>query len=85
MLNFRNRLYLQKIYIIWLKSLYPIKKSILHGIIFKDATASGLQNFGILLGYKKNKLHLLNINNKNSYCDTYKYIIDVFKNWSWCS
>lgn len=30
-------------------------------LIFKDATASGLQNYGILMGYNKEKLKYLNI------------------------
>jgi len=47
-------------------------------IIFKDATSSGLQNYGILLGYKKEKLKYININNKNSFCDTYLYLINKF-------
>jgi hypothetical protein len=30
-------------------------------LIFKDATASGLQNYGVLMGYKEEKLKYLNI------------------------
>jgi len=75
--KFNDRLYLQKVYYM-IEELISNREIDINSIIFKDATASGLQNFGILLGYKKNKLHLLNINNKSSYCDTYKYIIDVF-------
>jgi type IV secretory pathway VirD2 relaxase len=30
-------------------------------LIFKDATASGLQNYGILMGYREDKLKYLNI------------------------
>jgi hypothetical protein len=30
-------------------------------LIFKDATASGLQNYGVLMGYNKEKLKYLNI------------------------
>jgi hypothetical protein len=30
-------------------------------IIFKDATASGLQNYGILMGYNEEKLKYLNL------------------------
>jgi hypothetical protein len=37
----------------------------LNTIIFKDATASGLQNYGILLGYKKDKLKYLNIDGED--------------------
>ena len=47
-------------------------------IVFKDATASGLQNYGIMLGYKEEKLKYINIDNEDSYCDTYRYLIDIF-------
>ncbi len=46
-------------------------------IIFKDATASGLQNYGIILGYKKEKLSYLNLDG-DKWCDTYQYLIDKF-------
>lgn len=46
-------------------------------IIFKDATASGLQNYGLLLEYKNDKLKYLNIDGED-WCDTYQYIIDKF-------
>ena len=46
-------------------------------IIFKDATASGLQNYGILLGYKEEMLRYLNMDGDN-WCDTYQYIVDRF-------
>lgn len=46
-------------------------------IIYKDATASGLQNFGIILGYKKEKLKYLNMDGDN-WCDTYKYLINKY-------
>lgn len=51
----------------------------LNTIIFKDATASGLQNFGIILGYKWDKLKYLNLDG-DDWCDTYKYIIEKFLN-----
>jgi hypothetical protein len=34
-------------------------------IIFKDATASGLQNYGTILGYKENMLSFLNLDGEN--------------------
>lgn len=46
-------------------------------ILFKDATASGLQNYGILLGYKEDALAYLNMDG-DRWCDTYQYIIDTF-------
>ena len=49
----------------------------LNTIIFKDATASGLQNYGVLLGYKKDMLMYLNIDG-DDWCDTYQYLIDKF-------
>jgi hypothetical protein len=50
---------LKKIYVTIDYFLENIYKDV---IIFKDATASGLQNFGIILGYKKDKLGVLNLN-----------------------
>jgi hypothetical protein len=57
----------------------------LNTIIFKDATASGLQNYGVLLGYKKDMLMYLNIDG-DDWCDTYQYLIDKFvgKNTRFC-
>lgn len=46
-------------------------------LIFKDATASGLQNYGILMGYNEEKLKYLNIDG-DDWCDTYQYLIDKF-------
>jgi len=46
-------------------------------IIFKDATASGLQNYGILMGYNEEKLKYLNLDG-DEWCDTYQYLIDKF-------
>lgn len=46
-------------------------------LIFKDATASGLQNYGILMGYNKEKLKYLNIDG-DDWCDTYQYLINKF-------
>ena len=63
-LNFDKTLYVEKIF-------YLLDKLIIEGeiendsIIFKDATASGLQNYGILLGYKESMLEYLNINGDN--------------------
>lgn len=46
-------------------------------IVFKDATASGLQNYGILMGYNEEKLKYLNLDG-DEWCDTYQYLIDKF-------
>lgn len=59
--NFENTLYLKYIYFL-LDRLLIEKVVEENSIIFKDATASGLQNYGILLGYKEEKLKYLNIN-----------------------
>jgi len=48
-------------------------------LIFKDATASGLQNYGILMGYREDKLKYLNIDG-DEWCDTYQYLVDKFVN-----
>lgn len=46
-------------------------------VIYKDATASGLQNYGISLGYKYETLRFLNIHGED-WCDTYKYVIERY-------
>lgn len=46
-------------------------------ILYKDATASGLQNFGIIVGYNKETLKYINLEG-NEWCDTYQYIINIF-------
>lgn len=46
-------------------------------IIFKDATASGLQNYGILLGYREDTLKYLNMSDEG-WWDTYQYIVDRY-------
>ena len=46
-------------------------------ILFKDATASGLQNFGLIYGYKREKMKFLNLEGED-WCDTYQYIIEKF-------
>jgi hypothetical protein len=33
--------------------------------LFKDATSSGLQNYGIILGYKEESLKLINIDGED--------------------
>lgn len=74
--DFSEKIYIKKIY-------EEITKIIETGIvnnnliIFKDATASGLQNYGLLWGYKKTKLKYLNLNG-DEWCDTYSYIINKF-------
>jgi hypothetical protein len=63
-LEFEDLLYVNKLYY-GINNL--INKNILdkNTIIFKDATASGLQNYGIILGYKDNMLQYLNIDGIN--------------------
>jgi hypothetical protein len=55
-------LYIKKIYSL-LDNLFEKRYIDNNALIFKDATASGLQNYGIILGYKINMLKYLNINN----------------------
>lgn len=74
-LAFDDVLYLKKIYSM-LNDLMN-KKINYDSLIYKDATASGLQNFGILSKYKETSLEYLNLNGKN-WCDTYKYIIHLY-------
>lgn len=75
-IELKNILYLKKIYLLLDDLLYN-KNIDKNTIIFKDATASGLQNYGILLGYQEDKLKYLNIEGKD-WCDTYQYIINKF-------
>jgi hypothetical protein len=74
--EFKDLLYVRKIYNALDKLI--IDKIIDNNIIiYKDATASGLQNYGILLGYNKHKLEYLNLNGED-WCDTYSYLIHKF-------
>lgn len=75
-LKFEDILYVNKIYNL-LDDLIKNKKIDNNSIIFKDATASGLQNYGLILGYKKDKLKYLNMEG-DAWCDTYLYIINKF-------
>lgn len=75
-LDFEEKIYINKIKKELLKIINKNKVDI-NTIIFKDATASGLQNYGILLGYKKEMLKYINIDGEN-WCDTYKYIVNKF-------
>jgi hypothetical protein len=63
-LKFGDRLYLNKIKVNLIKLLKG-EEFDKNTIIFKDATASGLQNYGIILGYKEDKLEYLNLNGNN--------------------
>jgi hypothetical protein len=54
-------MYLNKIYYV-LDDLLKHKIIDYNTLIFKDATASGLQNYGIVLGYDTEKLKYLNLN-----------------------
>jgi len=74
--NFDDMLYIKKIYM-FIDNFFKNNYIDQNTIIYKDATASGLQNYGIILGYKKDKLHLLNINGED-WCDTYMYLIEKF-------
>lgn len=75
-LNFDDTLYINKIKF-EISKLLDNKEVDINTIIFKDATASGLQNYGILLGYREDMLKYLNLDG-NDWCDTYKYLIDKF-------
>lgn len=46
-------------------------------MLFKDATASGLQNFGLMLGIKPGLHYTLNMDG-DTWCDTYSYIINKY-------
>lgn len=74
-LKFDDMLYLNKIYYL-LDNLILTRNIEKNTMIFKDATASGLQNYGILLGYKEEKLKYLNLDGFDWY-DTYQYIIQT--------
>ena len=75
-LKFSDYLYVNKI-INNVKELLKNDECDINTLIFKDATASGLQNYGILSGYKKDMLKYLNIDG-DDWCDTYQYLIDKF-------
>lgn len=44
-------------------------------MLYKDATSSGLQNFGIIAGYKKDLLKYLNLDGLY-WCDTYQFLVN---------
>ena len=48
-----------------------------HTMLFKDATASGLQNFGQMLGIRPGLHYTLNMCG-DGWCDTYSYIINKY-------
>ena len=75
-LKFEEYLYLNRIEYELIKLIKKEKINI-NTIIFKDATASGLQNYGIILGYKEDKLRYLNLDG-DDWCDTYTYLINKF-------
>lgn len=75
-LEFDDLIYLEKIYY-YINCILKNEEIDINTIIFKDATASGLQNYGILLKYKKDMLEYLNLNGDN-WCDTYLYLINRF-------
>jgi hypothetical protein len=58
-INKEEIMYLNKIYLV-LDNLINYNK-LIDTIIFKDATASGLQNYGLMLGYKEEMLKYINI------------------------
>jgi len=74
--DFEDKIYINNIYC-------ALKQLINNGIIdnntmiHKDATASGLQNFGIIYGYKIDKLWVLNMLGLD-HIDTYMYVIMLF-------
>lgn len=57
---FDDKIYLKKIYCL-IEKVTKMRDYEYSEIIFKDATASGLQNYGILLGYKNEMLKYLNL------------------------
>jgi hypothetical protein len=59
-LDFSENLYLNKIKR-EISKIMEGEESDINTLIFKDATASGLQNYGILMGYKEDRLKYLNI------------------------
>ena len=75
-LEFEDQLYVNKIANI-IKKILNNEKFNSNTIIFKDATASGLQNYGILSGYNFEKIKYLNLDG-DMWCDTYQYIIEIF-------
>lgn len=74
--DIEEKIYLKKMYNI-IEKLEKKMNIDINTIVFKDATASGLQNYGVLAGYKDDMLKYLNINNKD-WCDTYQYIVEKF-------
>jgi hypothetical protein len=77
-LDFEEEMYVNKIRCELIKLIKKDKVDI-NTLIFKDATASGLQNYGILLKYKKEMLKYLNIDG-DDWCDTYQHIVNKFIN-----
>lgn len=73
-IDFEEKIYLNKMYLN-IEKLINNSEINNNVIIFKDATASGLQNYGIILGYKEEMLKYLNIDG-DDWCDTYKYLIE---------
>jgi hypothetical protein len=59
-IDFSDILYLEKIYST-LDELLSNSNIDINTILFKDATSSGLQNYGIILGYKEDKLKFINL------------------------
>lgn len=74
--DFGDSLYINKIYGV-LEDVLNKKEFDENCIIFKDATSSGLQNYGIILGYKYDMLKYLNLDGED-WCDTYSYIMRTF-------
>lgn len=75
-IDFEDKLYMEKIYLN-ISKLIKNEKIDDNLLIFKDATSSGLQNYGIILGYRKDMLKYLNMDG-DDWCDTYQYIINKF-------
>jgi len=75
-ITFDKLLYINKIYFLIDSLLYNTDFNY-NSLIYKDATASGIMNYGILLKYKNEKLEYLNINNED-WCDTYQYLINTY-------
>jgi hypothetical protein len=75
-IDFEDLLYIEKIYNT-LDNILEKKPIDINMLIYKDATASGIQNYGIILGYKEEMLKYINIDG-DDWCDTYQYIIFKF-------
>lgn len=74
-LDFDDMIYIEKIYNAIENVIFSGSTQFIDNmLIYKDATSSGLQNYGKILKYKKEMLTYLNLDG-DDWCDTYQYII----------